>query len=73
MWSSYYTTGGVLLQEGKRIAFTSCTLTSTEQNYAIVEIECLPIFHTTEKIHHYIKGIDNHAETNCKPLAIIFH
>ena len=42
-------TGGVLLQEGKPIAFTSCTLMSTEQNYAVIEKECLVICHRTEK------------------------
>ena len=38
--ASNYGTGGVLLQEGKPIAFTSRTLTSTEQNYAVIEKEC---------------------------------
>ena len=36
---SNYGTVGVLLQEGKPIAFTSCALTSTEQNYAVIEKE----------------------------------
>ena len=47
--ASNYETGGVLLQEGKPIAFTSCTLMSTEQNYAVIEKECLVICHRTEK------------------------
>ena len=34
--ASNYGTGGVLLQEGESIAFTSCTLTSTEQNYTVI-------------------------------------
>ena len=38
--ASNYGTGGALLQEGKPIAFTSRTLTSTEQNYAVIEKEC---------------------------------
>ena len=38
--ASNYGAGGVLLQEGKPIAFTSRTLTSTEQNYAVIEKEC---------------------------------
>ena len=40
---SNYGIGGVLLQEGRPIAFTSCALTSTEQNYTVIETECLAI------------------------------
>ena len=50
--ASNYGTGGVLLQEGKPIAFTSQALTSTEQNYAVIEKECLAVCHATEKFHH---------------------
>ena len=67
-----YGTGGVLLQEGKPIAFTSHALTSTEQNYAVIEKECSAVCHATEKFHHYIIGKDTHVETDHKPLEIIF-
>ena len=50
--ASNYGTGGVLLQEGKPTAFTSQALTSTEQNYAVIEKECLAVCHATEKFHH---------------------
>ena len=70
--ASNYGTGGVLLQEGKPIAFTSQALTSTEQNYAVIEKECLAVCHATEKFHHYITGKDTHVETDLKPLEIIF-
>ena len=42
--ASNYGIGGVLLQEGTSIAFTSCALTSTEQNYTVIEKECLAIW-----------------------------
>jgi len=47
-------TGAVLLQDGKPIAFASRTLTPTEQNYAVIEKECLAICHATDKFYHYI-------------------
>ena len=70
--ASNYGTGGVLVQGGKPIAFTSRALTSCEQNYAVIGKECLAICHATEKFHHYIIGKDNHVETDHKPLEIIF-
>ena len=70
--ASNYGTGGVLLQEGKPIAFTSRVITSSEQNYAVIEKEWLAICHATEKFHHYIIGKDTHAETDHKPIEIIF-
>ena len=68
----YYGTGGVLVQEGKPIAFTSRALTSTEQNYAAIGKECLAICHATEKFHHYITGKYTDVETDHEPLEIIF-
>ena len=70
--ASNYGTGGILLQEGKPIAFTSRALTFSEQNYTVIEKECLAICRATEKFHHYIIGKDAHVETNHKPLKIIF-
>ena len=70
--ASNYGTGGVLLQEGKPIAFTSLDVMSTEQNYAAIEKECLAICHATEMFHHYITGKDIHVESDHKPLEIIF-
>ena len=70
--ASNYGTGGVLLQEGKPIAFISCAVMSTEQNYTITEKECLAICHATEKFHHYIIGKDTYVETDQNPLEIIF-
>ena len=46
--------------------------TSTEQNYAAIEKECLATCHATEKFHHYIIGKDTQVETDQKPLKIIF-
>ena len=60
--ASNYGTHGVLLQEGKPIAFISHMLMSTERNYAVIEKECLAICHATEKFHHYTVGKDIHIE-----------
>ena len=64
--ASNYGKGRVLLQESKLITFTSHALTSTEQNYAAIEKECLVICHATEKIHHYITGKDIHVGADHK-------
>ena len=64
--------GGVLLKEGKPIAFTSRALTSSEQNYAVIEKEYLVICQATEKFHHYITGKDIHVESDYKTLETIF-
>ena len=47
-------------------------LMSTEQNYAVIEKECLAMCHTTEKFHHYTVGKDTHIETDHKPPEVIF-
>ena len=70
--ASNYGTGGVLVQGGKPIAFTSRALLSCEQNYAVIGKECLAICHATEKFHHYIIGKDTHVETGHKTLEKIF-
>ena len=65
--ASNYGTGGVLLLEGKPIAFTSHGLMSTEQNYALIKKERLAACPAPEKFHHYIIGKDTHIETDHKP------
>ena len=48
--------GGILLQEGKPVCFTSHTLDSPEKNYAQIEKECLAIVTCMNKWHQYLHG-----------------
>ena len=48
--------GGVLLQDGQPVAFTSSTLSATEVNYAPIEKECLAIKVACKKFYQYLYG-----------------
>lgn len=52
--ASDYGLGGVLLQDGKPVAYTSHTMSKTELNYAVIEKECLAILVTCTKFDKYI-------------------
>ncbi|PFX22499.1 Receptor-type tyrosine-protein phosphatase F [Stylophora pistillata] len=65
--------GGVLLQEGHPVYFTSHTLSATEKNYAHIEKECLAIVSCMEKWHHYLYGKrDITVHSDHQPLETIF-
>ncbi|CAB4040283.1 Hypothetical predicted protein [Paramuricea clavata] len=66
--------GGVLLQNGKPVCFTSHTLDSTERNYAQIEKECLGHRYTCmSKWHQYLYGKKNIlVHTDHQPLETIF-
>jgi hypothetical protein len=65
--------GGVLLQEGKPIYFTSRGMTTTEQRYAQIEKEMLAIVHSCMKFEQYIYGRPKvTVHTDHKPLETIF-
>ena len=66
--ASSYALGGVLLQEGHPIAYTSRALTPTECNYAQIEKEMLAIVHCCKKFHYYIFGKPVAVESDHKPL-----
>ena len=70
--ASSYALGGVLLQEGKPIAYTSCALKAAEKNYAQIEKEMLAIVHSCTKFHQYIFGKPVKVQTDHKPLQAIF-
>ena len=48
--------GTALLQEGHPVAFSSCVMSQTEQNYAQTEKELLVIVFACEKFDQYILG-----------------
>ena len=69
--ASSYGLGGVLLQDGRPIAYTSRALTPTEKRYAQLEKEMLAIAHGCKKFHYYIFGKPTTVESDHKPLQAI--
>ena len=68
-----YGIGAVLLQkqeseEWKPVAYSSRSLTSTEQKYAQIEKEALSITWACERFINYLLGMDFEIETVHKPL-----
>ncbi len=70
--ASSYALGGVMLQDGQPLAYTSRALTATEVNYAQIEKEMLAVVHSCKKFHHYIFGRQTKVESDHKPLQAIF-
>jgi len=65
--------GGVLLQGGKPVFFTSRAMTKTEERYAQIEKEMLAILHCCIKLDQFIYGRNMITiETDHKPLVSIF-
>ena len=48
--------GACLLQEGHPVAYTSRSLTASEQNYAQIEKELMAIVFACKKFHQYVYG-----------------
>ena len=64
--------GGVLMQDGRPVAYTSWALTQTEQGYVQIEKETLAIVHSCKKFHVYIFSRPVKGESDHKPLRAIF-
>jgi hypothetical protein len=71
--ASQYGLGICLMQSGKPVAYSSRSLTKSEQNYAQIEKELLAIVFACQKLHYYICGHpDIIVHTDHKPLVSIF-
>ena len=70
--ASSFALGGVLLQEGHPVAYTSRSLSKSEQNYAQIEKETLAVVNSCSKFHHYVFGRHVTVESDHKPLQAIF-
>ena len=64
--------GGVLMQDGQPVAYTSRALMRTEQGYAQIEKETLAIVHSCKRFHVYIFSRPVKVESDHKPLQAIF-
>ena len=64
--------GGVLLQDGKPVAYTSRALRNPETRYWPIELETLAIVHACKKFHYYIYGKTVKVESDHRPLQAIF-
>ena len=60
------------MQQGKPITYASCTLSSSEINYAQIEKELLAIVFACSKFHYYIYGFATKVQSVHKPLETIF-
>jgi transposase InsO family protein len=66
------TIGGVLLQDGRPLAFVSRTLNQAERNYAAWERECLAIVEWHKYFSYYLEGADYVVVTDAEPLGRLF-
>ncbi|KAL5496414.1 hypothetical protein EMCRGX_G012692 [Ephydatia muelleri] len=64
-------TGAVLLQENKPIAYASRALTDTEKRYAQIEKQLLAVVYALEKFNQYVYGKTVQVESDHKPLESI--
>ncbi len=69
--ASDYALGGVLVQEGRPVAFTSRVLNSAERNYSTPERECLAIVHVYKEWRCYLEGVQSYCHTDHKPLTVL--
>ena len=64
--------GGVLLQHGQPVTFTSQALTETQKHYSNIERELLAVVIVIEHLHHYVFGCHFTVHTDHAPLVNLF-
>jgi len=65
--ASYEGIGGVLMQDGRPIAFESRKLNQAESHYSPTELEMLAVVHCCKIWRCYIEGRELHVHTDHKP------
>ncbi|GBN58964.1 Retrovirus-related Pol polyprotein from transposon 17.6, partial [Araneus ventricosus] len=71
--ASSFGIGGILLQKGQPVAYTSATLSEAQTRYSQIEKELLAIVHACEHFHYYVFGQHVEIETDHKPLLGLIH
>jgi RNase H-like domain found in reverse transcriptase/Integrase zinc binding domain/Chromo (CHRromatin Organisation MOdifier) domain/Integrase core domain len=67
--ASMYALGGILVQDGRPVAYCSRVLNSAELKYATPEQECLGIVHAYKEWRCYLEGVKSFCHTDHKPLV----
>ena len=60
--------GAVLEQDNRVVAYASCSLTSSERNYSVIQKECLAIIYATKQFRQYLLGRPFKLFTDHAPL-----
>ncbi|XP_053400458.1 uncharacterized protein K02A2.6-like [Mercenaria mercenaria] len=63
--------GATLLQEGRPIGYASKSLTPSQMNYAMIELECLGLVFGLKKFHQWVYGKKVKVVTDHLPLIAI--
>lgn len=66
--ASQYGLGAVLIQDHHPIAYSSTSLSETQQRYSQIEKELLAVVNGCKKFHYYVYGTKFTIETDHKPL-----
>jgi hypothetical protein len=69
--ASQYALGGILLQEGRPVAYESRVLSSAEQNYDTRDRECLAVVHCYQTWRCYLEGSESTCITDHHPLTFL--
>jgi hypothetical protein len=64
--------GGVLMQDGRAIAYASRQLWRHEEHYLTHDLELLAVVHTLKVLRHYLLGSLVHIYTDYKSLKYLF-
>jgi hypothetical protein len=64
--------GGVLMQDGRAIAYASCQLRRHEEHYPTHDLELLAVVHALKVLRHYLLGLLVHIYTYHRSLKYLF-